>query len=249
MSGRLIEEDLFTKYSIIDSRTAEGQEIHDFLAARARALVGKYVDFDKTPVTFVLSDSDKPNAFYAPAPDPDPDNRPRRSDYETIRFIKNPLDTPIICVTRGLIEMVDNLDQLDFVLGHELTHMIMRQHRIKHNSKGEEEIADLHAVDLMYDAGGDPKQALLMSDKISACSKEEREKEEEGINWAEIFDVHMTDGNRKAGIEASLTRLSHLIDNKQPTEINKSSFEPRYEDPVDAFLKTNNYEGKTNAFT
>lgn len=255
MSGRLIEEDLFTKYSIIDSRTAEGQGIHDFLAARARALAKKYVDFNKTPVTFVLSDSDKPNAFYAPAPDPDPDKRPRRSDYETIRFIKNPLDTPIICVTRGLIEMVDNLDQLDFVLGHELTHMIMRQHGIEHNSKGEEEIADLHAVDLMYDAGGDPKQALLMSDKISAHSKEERKKEarrryrsdrekEEGINWAEIFDVHMTDGNRKAGIEASLTRLSHLIDDKQPTGINKSSFEPRYNDPVDTFLQANNYEGK-----
>ena len=254
MSGRLIEEDLFTKYSIIDSRTPEGQKINSFLSARAKALAGKYIDFDKTPVTFVLSDSDQPNAFYAPAPDPDPDKKPRRDDYKTIRFITNPLDTPVICVSRGLIEMADNLDQLDFVLGHELTHMIMRGHGIERNSKGEEEIADIHAVDLMYDAGGDPKQALVMSEKISAYAKEERKREErkryrsdekeEGINWAEIFDVHMTDGNRKAGIEASLTRLSHLIDDRQPSAIDKSAFESRYDDPIDAFLKANHYEGK-----
>lgn len=253
MSRRLIEEDLFTKYSIIDNATPEGQKIHDFLFARAKALAGKYIDFDKTPVTFVLSDSDQPNAFYAPAYDPE--NKPRRDDYETIRYIKNPLDTPVICITRGLLEMVDNLDQLDFVLGHELTHMIMRQYGIKQNSKGEEEIADLHAVDLMYDAGGDPKEALAISEKISAHMKERRaaedkkryrsDKEKEvGINWSEIFDVHMTDSNRRAGINASLTRLSHLIDERQPSEINKDDLKASYDDPVDAFLKQNQFEDK-----
>jgi hypothetical protein len=121
MSGRLIEEDLFTKYSIIDSRTPEGQKINSFLSARAKALAGKYIDFDKTPVTFVLSDADEPNAFFAPAPNPDPKKKPRRDDYETIRFIKNPLGTSIICVSRGLIEMADNLDQLA-VTSHDVVH-------------------------------------------------------------------------------------------------------------------------------
>lgn len=254
MSRRLIEEDLFTKYSIIDSRTPEGQKIHQFLLARAKALAGKYIDFEKTPVTFVLSDSSEPNAFFAPAPNPDPKKQPERSDYQTIRFIKNPLDTPVICVTRGLIEMADNLDQLDFVLGHELTHMMMRQHGIKRNSKGEEAIADLHPIDLMYEAGGDPKQALVMSEKTSAYAKELQAREEakhrkagekeEGIDWSKIFDVHMTDGNRKAGIEAALTRLSHLIDDRQPSAFDKSAFSARYDDPVEAFLKANRYEGK-----
>lgn len=252
MSGRLIEEDLFIKYSIVDSRLPEGQKIHAFLAARAKALAGKYIDFDKTPVTFVLSDTEEPNAFFAAAPDHNPKNKPKRSDYETTRFIKNPLETPVICITRGLLDMVDNLDELDFVLGHELTHMIMRQNKIKYNSKGEEEIADLHAVDLVYDAGGDPKQALVISEKISAYIKQKRDKlerkryrrsldKEDGINWSEIFDVHMTDSNRKAGIEASLTRLSHLIDDRQPTGIDKKVFEARYNDPVDSFLKANHY--------
>ncbi len=254
MSGRLIEEDLFTKYSIVDSRLPEGQKIHDFLAVRAKALAGKYIDFDKTPAAFVLSDSDQPNAFYAPAPDPDPEKQPRRDEYETIRYNKNPLDTPVICVTRGLIEMVDNLDQLDYVLGHELTHMIMRQHKIEHNSKGEEELANLHSVDLMYDAGGDPKQALLMAEKISAYAEKEKEKQqqrrryrshrEKGIDWSRILDVHMTDKNQKAGLEASLTRLSHLIDDKKPTAIDKTTFDVRYNDPIDRFLKENNYEGR-----
>lgn len=253
MAGRLIEEDLFTKLSIIDVNLPEGQRIHQFLAARAQALAGKYIDFDKTPVTFLLSDSDEPNAFYAPAPDPE--NKPKRDDYETVRYIKNPLGTPVICITRGLIEMADSLDQLDFVLGHELTHMIMRLNKVKRNSKGEEEIADLHSVDLMYDAGSDPKQALIMSEKISAYGQEQAKKQakkryrpekekEEGINWSEIFDEHMTDANRKAGLEAALTRLSHLIDDKKPAPIDKSVLDAHYNDPVDAFLKANGYEGK-----
>lgn len=262
LSGRIIEEDLFTKYSIIDSALPEGQKIHAFLAARAQALAGKYIDFEKTPVTFVLSDSDTPNAFFAPAPNPDPDKRPRRDDYKSTRTIKNPLKTPVICVTRGLIEMVENIDQLDFILGHELTHMIMRMHNIEHNSKGEEEMADLHAVDLMYDAGSDPKQALIMTDKLSAYHEEEKKKqdektkrrggrwvnldddEEKGIRWSDIFDVHMTGNNRKSGIEASLTRLSHLIDERKPSPINKAALDYHYNDPIDSFLKDNGYEGK-----
>ena len=35
MAGRLIEEDLFTKYSILDNSSVEGQKIHNFLKARA----------------------------------------------------------------------------------------------------------------------------------------------------------------------------------------------------------------------
>jgi hypothetical protein len=255
MSGRLIKEDLFTKYSIVDNGLPEGQQIHDFLQARAKALAGKYIDFDKTPVTFVLSDDDAPNAFFAPGPDPENDKNPRRNDYETTRALQNPAGTPVICVTRGLLEMVDNLDQLDFVLGHELTHMIMRQHGVEQNSKGEEEIADIHSVDLMYDAGSDPKEALVMSGKISAYVAEERRKnrikihgrdreKETGIIWSEIFDVHMTDENRKAGIETSLTRLSHLIDDLTPTAIDKTPFDVRYDDPIHSFLRANDYEGK-----
>jgi hypothetical protein len=241
----------------VDNRLPEGQRIHEFLLARAKALAGKYIDFDETPVTFVLSDSDQPNAFFADAPDPNPENRPRRDEYQTVRAIKNPLKTRVICITRGLIEMIDNLDQLDFVLGHELTHMIMRSGGIKRNSKGEEEIADLHAVDLMYDAGSDPKQAMVISEKISAYAEQQRKKhskiryrnreekeEERGVNWSAIFDVHMTHENRKTGIEASLTRLSHLIDDKTPTTIDKSTFDAHYNDPVDAFLKANDYENK-----
>lgn len=250
MAGRFIEENLFTKYSIIDPRLPEGQKIHAFLEARAHALASRYINFDETPVTFVISDSDEPNAFYAPGYDPK--EKPNRDQYDPVRYVRNPLDTAVICISRGLLEMVDNLDQLDFVLGHELTHMIMRLHKIRHNSKGEEEMADLHSVDLIYDAGGDPKQSLAISEKISAYMREQRDiaqkkryrKEEktEGINWSEIFDVHMTDSNRRAGLEASLTRLSHLIDDRQPTPIDKDALSGSYTDPVDDFLNARNYK-------
>lgn len=254
MSGRrLIEEDLFSRYSIVDNKTAEGQRIHSFLFERAKKLAGKYIDFDANPVTFVLSDEETPNAFFCDIFDPE--KAPKPDDYSTPRYIRNHLDTPVIAVTTGLINMVDSLDELDYVLGHELTHMLMRGYGIEHNSKGEEEIADLHAVDLVYDAGSDPKQALEMTDKFAAYAKEKRkegrirernyrDKEDKGINWSEILDVHMTRANRKAGIEASLTRLSHLIDDRQPTPIDKAIFDADYNDPVDAFLKDHNYEGQ-----
>lgn len=255
MGGIYIEEDLLVKYSIVDSKLPEGQRIHNALLARAKALAGRYIDFDKTPVTFLLSDSDGPNALFAPAFDPQ--NKPRCEDGETVRYIKNPIPTPVICITRGLLEMVDNQDQLDVVLSHELTHMMMRGFGIQHNSKGEEGIADLHAVDLVYDAGGDPKQALIMSEKISAYAKAEKEKgemserksrrkrEEKGVDWSSILDVHMSDKNRKAGIEASLTRLSHLIDERQPTAIDKEVFSAHYNDPIDEFLDDHNYKKRT----
>lgn len=109
----------------------------------------------------------------------------------------------------------------------------------------------------MYDAGGDPKQALIMSEKISAYAKAEKEKgemserksrrerEEDGVDWSSIFDVHMSDKNRKAGIEASLTRLSHLIDERQPTAIDKEVFSAHYNDPIDELLDAHNYKKRT----
>lgn len=254
MSGILIEEDLLVKYSIIDSKTPEGQKIHEFLLDRAKALAGRYIDFDKNPITFLLSDTEEPNAFFAPAFDPK--KKPRRDDYKTVRYIRNPIPTPVICITRGLLDMVDNLDQLDFILGHELTHWMMRSFGIRHNSKGEEGIADLHSVDLMYDAGVDPKQALVMHDKISAYAKTKkdeeskykrrsrRDEEKEGVDWSSILDVHASDSNRKTGIEASLTRLSHLIDDRTSTAINKEQITAQYSDPIDAFLAEHKYKGR-----
>ncbi|MBL4588743.1 MAG: hypothetical protein JKY11_01520 [Alphaproteobacteria bacterium] len=254
MGGLLIEEDLLVKQSIIDKDTPEGQKIHNFLLGRAKRLVGHRIDFNKNPVAFVMSDSEEPNAFFAKAPEKDKNSRRRRDEYKNVRSVINPYDTPIICVTKGLIDMVDNIDQLDYVLGHELTHMIFRGYGVAQNSKGEETLADLHAVDLIYDAGSDPKQALLMEEKLNEYAKQqsenEREKrysndeEEEGIKWSEIFDVHMMHGNRESAIEASLTRLSHLIDDRTPSEFDKSVFAEEYVDPISSFLKNQRYKNQ-----
>jgi len=253
MGGLLIEEDLLVGHNIIDRNTPEGQKIHNFLLNRAKLLVGNTIDFKKTPITFVMSDLAAPNAFFMPVTK----EVRKRSSYNNTRTYINPYDTPVICVTKGLIDMVDNLDQLDYVLGHELTHNILRDSGVGHNSKGEEEIADLHSIDLVYDAGGDPKQALAFSRKIKEYKKEQKEKdkkkknhgsysteEAEGIKWSEILDVHMTDENRESAIEASLTRLSHLIDERNPTELDKSVFDTKYSDPVDAFLEVRDYKNK-----
>lgn len=250
MTARLIEEDLLTKQRIIHKDLPEGQVINAFLLSRAKALAGKYIDFDKTPVTFLLSEREDPNAFFAPISEFQ--NRPRlrhrRDEREdNIIYTPNPYETPIICVTKGLIDMVDNLDELDYVLAHELTHLIIRGYGVEKNSKGEETIADLHAIDLIYDAGGDPKQALAITDKINVYSEKQKNKDnwrggqEKGINWSEVLNVHMTHINRRSALEASLTRISHLIDDRNPSRIDKSVFSTEYTDQIDELLKEQNY--------
>lgn len=257
MYDRIIEEDLLINHRIIAKDTEQGEKIHEFLLSRAKKMASHLVDFDKTPVTFVMSDVETPNACYIPITTKE--NRPSNSDYDDIRYCENPYKTPIICVTKGLIDLVDNIDQLDFVLGHELTHMILKDYGIGKNSKGEEAIADLHSVDLVYDAGSDPKQALEFEKKVDAYAKalkrekawkkhkkEEKEKKNSNINWSEVFDVHLTRSNAKSAIEASLTRISHLIDDRKPSEIDKSVFDVKYTDPVDEFLEKHDYEDKTH---
>jgi len=253
MGGLIIEEDLFVKNNLIDLNSVEGQKIHAFLMERAQLLAGHIIDFEKTPVTFVLSDRKNPNAFFMPAPQDI--EKPERSRDDNKRYEINPVNTAVIAVTKGLIHMVDNVDQLDYVLGHELTHMIIDSYGIEGNSKGEEELADLHAVDLMYDAGSDPKQALKMEEKFSAYAKEQKQKEsrrryrypgeqEPTVHWSEILDVHMAHSNRSAALEASLTRLSHLIDDRMPSKFDKSVFDVEYTDPVTEFLKARDYDGQ-----
>ncbi len=254
MGGLLIEEDLLVRSRAVDKDSSEGKKIHDFLFSRAKALVGEFIDFEKPPITFLMSDAEEPNAcFISSTNKSEKPTRNRNEDsWENVKYTANPLDTPIIMITKGLIEMVDNLDQLDYVLGHELTHMIFREYGIANNSKGEETLANLHAIDLVYDAGGDPKQALEVEKKLAIHAEEQERKQEQGrgietnkeghINWREILDVHMTHRNSISALEASLTRISHLIDDRKPSDFDKSIFTAEYSDPVDAFLKDNNYD-------
>ena len=67
MGWLILEEDLFVKRNIINPFSPEGRRIHNFLLERAKLLVGDKVDFDKTPVMFVMSDVDDINAFHVKA--------------------------------------------------------------------------------------------------------------------------------------------------------------------------------------
>jgi len=149
MSGRRrIEEDLFSRYSIVDNNSAEGKKVHAFLFG--------------------------PNAFFCDVFDPE--KAPKPSDYETV----------------------------------------------------------------MTEKFGEYAKQKRQENRMSR--RRWRDDKDDGINWSEVLDVHMTGENRKAGIEASLTRLSHLIDDREPTDIDKSTFDTEYSDPVDAYLKDHNFE-------
>ncbi len=244
-----IEQDLLVKYRIIDPDSPSGQKANNFLLSRAKLLAGRYIDFDETPITFVLSDSGEPNAFFMPKLELH--DKPEYDRERNVIFTNNPIGTHVVCVTRGLIDMVDNQDEFDYVLSHELTHIILNEHGSKRNSGAEETISDLHAVDLVYDAAGDPKQALVFMDKLTAYAKDQEkqryshswsDEDKSAIHWSEILDVHMTARNRRSALEASLTRLSHLIDDRLPTSLDKTVFDAAYSDPVDIFLNERDYE-------
>jgi len=89
MGGMLIEEDLLVSNRIIDKDTTNGKRINEFLSSRAQLLAGHIIDFKKFPVTFVLSDNNEPNAFYAPLYDIE--EAQTHDDYRNIRTYKKPI--------------------------------------------------------------------------------------------------------------------------------------------------------------
>lgn len=247
MDTRSLEKDFYVTHRIIDPRLDQGQKIHAFLFDRAKRLVGQKIDLEKNGIRFLLSDVASPNAFFVPVITVT--QRQADDAYSDTYYANTPLNVPAICVTKGVIDLIENVDQLDYILGHELTHFLLELRGREGNSKGEELLADLHALDLVYDAGSDPRQALVLHDKIHERARklrdnnarEDHSKDVSAIHWSEVFDVHIGAENRRTALEASLTRISHLIDSRKPTPIDKSIFVASYRDPVVDYLTARHY--------
>jgi len=79
-----------------------------------------------------------------------------------------------ITVSTGLLQYIDNDDELAFILAHELAHAqdayggTIKMMAMSCNSKKYEYKADLKAVDYMVKAGYNPISAIIIADKIFA---------------------------------------------------------------------------------
>ena len=98
MGGIVIEEDLLTKYKVVDPDSEKGREIQSFLEKRARTLVGDQINFDDKPVLFLLSDTEEPNAFFMPPSNPS-EVTSNYDDYPKI-VTKNLTGRHVVWVTR-----------------------------------------------------------------------------------------------------------------------------------------------------
>ena len=109
----------------------------------ARRLMGdKFWEAHRIPI--VIQEIDEPNAFY----------------HTQEHFI---------ALTRGLLKICDNEDQLAWVLGHELGHYLraVEGKKNRKNSKIEEASSDYEAVERIAKAGYKIKESTEMLKKIS----------------------------------------------------------------------------------
>ena len=149
---------------------------------------------------FTVSADSKPNAFFISSEHTD-DKK-----------------TNIICVTEGLIPKLQNIEQLAAIIAHESGHYVWNELLGGRNTLFQERAADVHSVDLMINAGYNPRYIISTLNLILNFSK---------IN-ALSFDVHGSSKTRVSDVEAYITKISNergvfdeIDDNKVSSEYNQ----------------------------
>ncbi len=103
---RNLPSDLYDQIKIIDGTLQEEQERCSYLEGIARRLFGTSFDLDQNPVFFCITDDSEPNISFV------------------VPQIKNQAGKqnliPVLTVTKGLINIVQNEDQLAFIMSYEL---------------------------------------------------------------------------------------------------------------------------------
>lgn len=100
-----LDLDLYDKIKIIDGSLRQEQERHLFLENIAKRLFGSLFSLEQNPVFFCITDDDNPDiAFVIPTAD-----NPQKK-----------VAVPTLYITKGLFNIVQNEDQLAFILSYEL---------------------------------------------------------------------------------------------------------------------------------
>jgi len=190
----------YEQLEIINFDDEKTLAFHQYMKSLADELLGDKTDLDKEGPVFLLSDDKYPNAAFA--------HDKQGNDF--------------IFVSAGLINMCDNKDQLAFVLGHELEHMLRQKEYGAHfNGKPEEAMADLLSVSKMAEGGYNIEQARVMAEKMFI---------REQYN---VGDEHISDPNRLIMLNMKITeqRDSMKKDGKVSDDITGDKthdFEPEF---------------------
>ena len=120
------------------------------------------------------------------------------------------LSKNVIAVSDSLIFALDNEDELAAVIAHECGHFIWQKRSLDGNTRFQERWADVNSVDLMVDAGYNPRYILEMQKKVM----------DNFSNENITFDVHGTPFARAEDVKARITTKALEIGDFD--EINKN---------------------------
>lgn len=143
----------------------------------------KNTDVNIDDFYFTVVEDENPNAFFI-------------SKEKTVDKQKN-----IIAVTVGMIDFVENIEQFAAVIGHESGHYIWDELLGGKNTIFQERAADLRSVDLLINAGYNPRNVLEIQKKIG----QKYLKNPRNLT----IDVHGVQSARIADIEAYLTKIAN----------------------------------------
>ncbi len=171
--------------------------------------------------------------------------------------------TPILTLTKGLLQNIQSEDELAGILAHELAHLVIHKHHpeIKRQSKIEETTADNLAVNYLYQAGYDPKGLiyffenggveggnLITIDDIQKAGS----LDESGQLLQSLIDPHPSDLARIRSMTTCITALERegKISHIPPTTLLDLSFKNEiktlfYESPIEAGLRKVNYNAQS----
>lgn len=160
----------------------ENGKLHKIIGNQIKNVFEKM--FQNTDVNFddfyfTGFDSDNPNAFF-------------------IEKSKTNTDKNIIAVSRGLIKSLDSVEELAAIIGHESGHYLWSELLGGKNTIFQERGSDLYSVDLMMNAGYNPRYIISAQKKIFG-----------DLNYeSSTLDVHGNSFSRVSDVEAYITKIA-----------------------------------------
>ena len=176
---QILKDELFEKHKLydVDSRLHKtiGKKIHDVFAR-----LFKNTNINLDDFYFTAFDSDTPNAFMID-----------KANTQTHKYV--------IAVSYGLIKAVSRTEEFAAIIAHECGHVIWAELIGGENTIIQERSADIHSVDMMMNAGYNPRYVTVAQKKIfSHYSK----------NDDVSFDVHGNEYQRINDVKAYMTKIA-----------------------------------------
>lgn len=191
---------------LTDEERQKAKRFHEYIKERVKKMFTPFTDGENNVVIQQLPESffDQFSFCYMDV------NVPNACCYPKLHD-----DKVRIAITRDLLDMCENEDELMGIIGHEVGHCIHRYIKERTgNDMAEEAASDIIAMAHMRNAGYHPRNFQKIMRKIEAWAN--RHPKTAGDDAVRVFDVHPVSGLRNAVNDAWLTK--HSVDHIGLTE-------------------------------